>query len=88
MTQKLWWHFYGAEVPGLAEDKDGNPKPAWVTMMAGEATIGPDEPTVSGGRIQDPLHYKDVPLAYLASWDHEPTQAERDAVTPEEYHDE
>jgi hypothetical protein len=82
-----WWHAYGAAVDGLAVDPDGHDRPAWVFVVVADSPVPPADPAVrtdydwphAGGAPPAP------PLPYLASWDHAPTDAERDAVTPPEY---
>ena len=77
-----WWHVYGGEIPDLAVDEDGNLCAAWQTTVFGESTKAPkdaraDVPSVHG--------YGGGVLTYLASFDHAPTVAEQDALTPPRY---
>lgn len=81
---QLWWHVYGAEIADLAEDEDGNPGMSWGLLILGESTRSPDDE-----RIPDMVpRVLGAEAKYLASFDHDPTEEERDALAPEEYRDE
>jgi hypothetical protein len=77
---KLWWHVYGTEASGLAEDPEtGEPSPSWVTVVAGDSPAEPSE-------------VKDLAVAvfgtmatYRGSYDHKPSEAEKELWTPDEY---
>jgi hypothetical protein len=79
-----WWHVYAAEVHSAqwgGLDEDGQPNPIWQYQTYGESTKPPSEvpdSITSGGDV----------LPRLASFDHDPTDAELDALTPERYRDE
>ena len=81
MTGRLWWHVYGGEIPDLSVADDGSLAPGWALVKMSESSVSPDDlaaklPAVSTG-------FGDVP--YLASFDHDPTPDEIEALTPEEY---
>lgn len=50
----------------------------WQLVVVGPATAGPD--------VAAEIEMSDCP--YLTSWDHYPSDAEKDEVTPEDYRDE
>lgn len=50
----------------------------WQLVVAGPASQGPD--------VAKTLDISGCP--YITSWDHQPSDAEKDAITPEEYRDE
>lgn len=79
-TAALWWHAFGGLVD-LAQDEHGNPAPAWMMVKLCESTRPPGE------WLGEPLHHGTSLLSHIGSWDHEPTKAEMNAVTPEEYRD-
>jgi hypothetical protein len=75
MTQPAhWWHAFGRRLPD-----DHNLAPGgWHFIVAGPGTATPDDA-------------RDIVIDgadYLASFDHEPTDDEREALTPAEYRDE
>ena len=81
--EQQWWHVFGGEIPDMAVDADGNPSPAWGALTVGPAGRGADDevremtfPMSAGGEAH-----------YLATFDHEPTEAEKDALAPEKYRD-
>jgi len=83
----LWWHVYGGEIPAefeLGVDEDGNPSAVHAFTIAGEATVPPDELVE---KCPDVESVGGVRLPYLASFDHEPTDAELDELKPEQYRD-
>ena len=75
---RKWWHAYG----GFSSEYG-----AFAVMTLGP-TGGPDEPTTDPSKtfreIVLPLG-DDESLVYLASWDHEPSEFEKDQIQPEEY---
>ncbi len=71
-----WWHTFGAEVEGLG----------WVQMIVGPGSSGPDAIGKSGHRLRDTsIPYEGTELPYLTSWDHDPSEAEKESVQPEQY---
>jgi len=74
-VRPLWWHVYGGITP---EDHDWGGG-LWVLTIFGENTKPPETMPPDG-----PFPY----LSYLASFDHDPTDPEREALTPPEYQDE
>lgn len=77
-----WWHYFGGEVKGLTVDPDGL---AWAAVVAGEATMSPDEVAKRFPTRKAPMG--EGTLTYLGSFDHDPTELERAAMEPEEYRD-
>ncbi len=77
----LWWHVYGGEVPDLAEDEDGNPGPCWGLVVLGESTMAPEDLPDFAVSVSPVLQHMD----YLDSFDHDPTDHERESFTPTEY---
>lgn len=78
----LWWHVYGGEIPDQAEDEDGNPGPCWGLVILGESTMAPgDIPEDFAQSSSGLLRHMD----YLDSFNHDPSDDERDALTPTEY---
>lgn len=87
-----WWHLFGGEVEGAAQDADGNPGSAWAVWVLGPSGFGPDDPspmpddgpdvTIRTKEIEGPLGST---LTHRGSWQHVPSVEEVDAVTPEEY---
>lgn len=71
---QLWWHAFGRVVPE-GEFLAGS----YHLVVAGPGTIAPH-------LVEEMGKLGEVP--YLASFDHEPTRAERAGLTPEEYRDE
>jgi hypothetical protein len=66
---RRWWHAFGAEVAGLG----------WVQLMAGP---GSSEP---GDVRENSIPFEGAALSYLTSWDHEPSEREKESVQPEQY---
>jgi hypothetical protein len=75
LVRPLWWHVYGGITP---EDHDWGGG-LWVLTIFGENTKPPETMPPDG-----PFPY----LSYLASFDHDPTDPEREALTPPDYQDE
>jgi hypothetical protein len=78
MTEKKkWWHAYG----GFAQEYG-----AFAVMTLGP-TGGPDDPTTDPSKTfrEITLPLGDEQMVYLASWDHEPSDFEKDQIQPEEY---
>lgn len=86
--EPLWWHVYGAEVPGLAKsDETGEPRPGWMQVTLGGCTVGPDDVRESGEPVKQALDITGNLLDYLGSWDHEPFDQEIAPLVPENYRD-
>jgi hypothetical protein len=83
MTVCAWWHVYGAEIRNAqwgGLDEDGQPNQVWICQIYGKSTKPPSE-------APDSITSGDDVLPRLASFDHEPTDAEMDALAPEQYRD-
>lgn len=76
--EKLWWHAFG----GVATS--GAWKDCWALTVLGESTIPPGGKSADGTVLDENVVLKGC-LRYLTSWDHEPTEAEKDAITPPEF---
>ena len=80
------WRMYGAEIAeGLAVyEDDGSPCPAWRHVLIRNFRDTPRQESVGvggfGGR-EGPA----ATLPLIATWDHEPTDEEVKAATPEDY---
>lgn len=72
-----WWHGYGGTI------QDGDYEGVEVRVVLGPTPIGPDDTTLTGQPLQGGM-YGRTGLPYLASWDHEPTDEERDAIMPDD----
>lgn len=72
-SEPLWWHvFGGVGTEGVLEG-------CWALLIGGESPAPPDE-------IDQ--HPEGLEWAtYLGSFDHDPTDEEREAMTPEQYRD-
>lgn len=79
----LWWHVYGGEIDDLTELPDGSLGAGWGQVTMGESTMPPSKVV----EVLPELDVMDASLPYLKSFDHEPTRAEVDALTPEQYRD-
>jgi len=82
MTATLWWHAYGGLAQDMSKDVDGNLSPAHALIVLGESSTHPDDlpATIPGNSFYDEL-------SHLRSFDHEPSEEERQDITPEEYRD-
>ena len=66
----LWWHAFGTIVP------EGQPEAGeWYLVIAERSDRAPD------AYVRE-LKLGPLDAPYLASWDHEPSQADKDFVTP------
>lgn len=74
----LWWHVYGHVVP------EGDFAGCWRMAILGEASIGPGETTLTGETPETTLIDG---MPWLGSLDHEPTDDEKNALTPEAFRD-
>jgi hypothetical protein len=70
----LWWHVYGGVTSGDCPLGEG----LWMLMIIESLTVPGDAPP----SVDTPW-----PLALLASLDHDPTEDEREELTPEEFRD-
>lgn len=79
MTVQRWWHRWQGICP------DG----ALISLMPGVSPNGPDQidttQVVSIPTIGCPADDCETVMGYVGSWDHDPTEAELDAVTPPGY---
>jgi hypothetical protein len=75
VKKKLWWHVYG----GVTDETCQWGADLWVLAIYGESKKSPKD-AVSFVAIHTPW-----PLTYLQSFDHDPTDAEKAVLTPEEY---
>lgn len=75
-----WWHVFGGEM-GTG---------VWATIMASESDLPPDDPKIAGGLDLPDLVDKDGEwhAAHLHSFGYEPSEEEKDALTPERFRDE
>lgn len=73
-----WWHAFGRTREFPREDGQA-PDVAHQLTVIGPALAGPDQ-----AESMSTLSWGD----YLTSWDHPPSNAEKRAVTPEEFWDE
>lgn len=73
-AKQLWWHAHGAV----------SPSGCFLMLIAGETTI-PSEQVALWLTIPDPVDGQTIPLAYLRTWDHEPTEEEKAELTPPGY---
>lgn len=74
-TSGMWWHYFGGEVYGLTVDPDGE---AWVEVIVGKSTMPPDQVAMRYPSRVTPVGTGT--LAYITSFDHDPTDDERAAV--------
>lgn len=81
-----WTHVFGGFVEGAAEDADGNPTAAWYTTKYIGSSRPPEDLT-DDEKAERATEVMRLPatIRYLASFDHEPTDAEMDALAPEGY---
>jgi hypothetical protein len=76
----LWWHVFGGVTKDSCQWGGGH----WAMVIVGETTM-----TIEAVKEQGPPgDGSDVDLAYLTSFDHDPTDEEREALMPEAYRDE
>lgn len=76
-TAGPWWHAFG-RVRNLAPE-GAEPAEVWQLTVVSPSTVDPDRAAALGA---------DAWGDYLTSWDHEPTDDEKNAVTPPDYRDE
>jgi len=81
-TKTLWWHAYGGLAPDMSKDSEGNLSPAHILIIMGESPKRPDD--MPFHLPANSLHNE---LICLCSFDHEPSEEERQEITPEEYRD-
>lgn len=80
-----WWHAYGALVPGLARTPAGDDADGWCMVILGDSPVPPDSPVVAAPYEWPRPDAATPTLPYLTSWDHPPSDTEKDAVTPPGY---
>ena len=76
-TEPRWWHVYGGVVEVLG---------TWTTVVVGPSPLGPNDLSKTGIRVRElriPSYGSD--LTFLDSFDHEPSEREKDMFAPEEY---
>lgn len=73
-----WWHSFG-KVPD-----EGDLAGLWVQVTLGPTAVEPDDPKLQQGVPVPVPGFGELQLPYLASFDHEPTAAEKDALESEE----
>ena len=79
MDAPLYWHAYGGVVP-----EDHQWAGCFSTLIYGESTMTADEAKDHGAMVVRERY----PWAeYLATFDHEPTEAEKEALQPESWRD-
>ena len=73
---QMWWHAYGGV------DEGG----IWMMVIASESPMHPEEMAPKYPFFDTTgFDGKPIRLDYIRSWDHEPTEDEKEFVTPEEY---
>ena len=81
-----WWHVFGAEIPNMSEDEHGNPGSAFALRIYGDSELGPDDLTEKHKADADEEMFGEIAtVRYLGSFDHDPTDEEREALTPEAF---
>jgi hypothetical protein len=78
-----WWHVYMGEVPDMSEDEEGNPGPALCKIIYGESDRDPEY--VKANMPTTRAAFGEVDLPYVASFDHDPTDADLAPLLPEGY---
>lgn len=71
IERPLWWHAFGHVVPEGASQAG-----EWYLVIAERSDRAPDAEVRA-------LELGPNKAPYLASWDHEPSQADKDFVTPQ-----
>jgi hypothetical protein len=74
-----WWHAWGGILPDDADFGAG----CWATVVLGPSFRHPEEVPL----WERPENVTKLDLKYLRSWDHHPSDEEKEALTPEEYRD-
>ena len=80
----LWWHVYSALIPDMCVDDDGNVSEAHALLIMGESLLDADY-LATRGLTQ--IEEGGTTYSWLQSFDHEPSDIERETLTPEEYRD-
>jgi hypothetical protein len=78
-TKQLWWHCYGGITTDQCEWGEGH----WCMVTFGESSKDPEEMN----ETIDPNHNWTTPMMYLKSFDHDPTEEEKQKITPLDYRD-
>lgn len=74
---RRWWHAFGKwthEIESVDRDT-GEVGPSWQRSVVGPSPVTPGNAPADAFRLG---------MTYLASWDHEPSEAEKDAIDPPE----
>jgi hypothetical protein len=77
--KQLWWHCYG----GITTEECSWGEGHWCMVILGESTKGAEE---VDDNIQ-PAGTWTTPLMHLHSYDHDPTDEEKQKITPVDYRD-
>lgn len=72
-----WWHAWGGVI--LIDEFEGD----WATVILGPSIISPEEVEST----EPVTEVTALGLNYLTTWDHEPSEAEKEKLIPEEYRD-
>lgn len=79
---QVWWHAYQAEIPDLSEGDQGALLPALCFTVIGPTPQPKEEaPRTHSGRILG----HDLTFQYVTTWDHQPSDEEKEAVQPTDY---
>jgi hypothetical protein len=76
MSEQYWWHAWGG-VMAEGTEFEG----CWATVILGPSFVSPEN-VLTTEPIDDVVR---LGLTYLHTWDHEPSDDEKEALTPEEY---
>lgn len=74
---RRWWHAFGKwthEIESV-DRATGEVGPSWQRSVVGPSPVTPGNARADAFRLG---------MTYLASWDHEPSEAEKDAIDPPE----
>lgn len=77
-----YWHAYQSEVPDLTVSDQGDIGPALAFTVIGPSSTTPDE---TPSEYEGKAFGHELIYTYVTSWDHEPTEQEKEAVQPEQY---
>lgn len=75
-TKQLWWHAFGTPMK-----EDSEFPGTFMLVILGPAAFGPDDDH-QGQPVKEAL-VSGAP--YLGSWDHAPSEVEKDKLRPEEF---
>jgi hypothetical protein len=79
MSESCYWHGYCAEIPGLVHDKWGNVGPALAFTTIADTRQDARE------TYQGVIWGHELTFVHVATWDHEPSEQEKETVQPERY---